>query len=167
MILVILVKILPGKNPGIDPNILTDDIFTSLNLEDYISNPDKYNKIYLVDLRWLTYKEENEKPIFYFTFHDNHIDSKKFINAIIFNVVKISDFVFSSNYKLETIEQHSKFMFNNKHLPSLCSQKNYENFINFNSEHQRTENILEELEKAHIYIDQLNNNLKSQEKKNK
>lgn len=77
----------------------------------------------------------------------------------------IADYVFESNYKLETIEEHAEFMWNNKHLPAVTSAKEIEieGKINMN---ERREQLLEELEKAHIYIEQLNNEVKSIKKEN-
>ena len=50
-------------------------------------------------------------------------------------------------------------MWTNKHLPALKSavQIEEEGRINLN---ERREQMLEELEKAHIYIEQLNNDIK-------
>jgi len=75
-----------------------------------------------------------------------------------------ADFVFSDNYNLESIEEHAAFMWKNKHLPALksakeLSQSNY-------SITERSEQMLEELEKAHIYIEQLNREIKNLENKN-
>lgn len=72
---------------------------------------------------------------------------------------KISDFVFEKNYELESIEEHAAFMWKEKHLPAVKSAKELkkEGKINLN---ERREQLLEELEKAHIYIEQLNNKVK-------
>jgi trimeric autotransporter adhesin len=67
-----------------------------------------------------------------------------------------ADYVFEPSYKLESIEQHSKLMWQGKHLPSLSPRKLDESgqeIIEIGS-HQR--GIVEELEKAHVYIEQLN-----------
>ena len=51
-------------------------------------------------------------------------------------------------------------MFKNKHLPALKSANQINNLYN---PEQRRENILEELEKAHIYIFQMNERMKKME----
>jgi len=77
----------------------------------------------------------------------------------------IPDYVFEKSYLLETIEEHAEFMWREKHLPSLKSAKQIETEgkININ---ERREQILEELEKAHIYIEQLNERIKILEAQN-
>lgn len=76
-----------------------------------------------------------------------------------------ADYVFDNNYKLESIEKHAKFMWTNKHLkaiPKAKSDKMGCEIVEFGS-HQR--GIVEELEKAHIYIEQLHKRLKVLEEK--
>jgi len=150
-------------NPGIDPNLLTDEIFLSDNINSYITDPSKYNKVYLVDERWLTYTEDSSKVATYsYTFEDEitNTNTTKFIDGLKYCEITVPDYVFSNNYKLETIEEHADFMFKNKHLPSLASMYNYKNYISIFGEEQRREDILEELEKAHLYIYRLNNKIK-------
>ena len=76
-----------------------------------------------------------------------------------------ADYVFEKDYNLETIEVHAKHMWENKHLPSVpkASTNNQGDEIVEIGTHRR--GILEELEKAHIYIEQLNQRLKQLEKK--
>lgn len=76
-----------------------------------------------------------------------------------------ADYVFSEDYHLESIEQHSQLMWQNKHLPSVPALKQDgqgREIVNIGSQRRGT---LEELEKAHIYIEQLNKRLKSLEEK--
>ena len=64
------------------------------------------------------------------------------------------DYVFEPEYELESIEEHAKFMWDNKHLPAMKSaQENETEGVNVVA-HQY--GVLEELEKAHIYIAQMN-----------
>jgi hypothetical protein len=79
--------------------------------------------------------------------------------------VLFSDFVFDEDYQLESIEEHADFMWNNKHLPAMLSAKEINEAGSYDVI-QRREQILEELEKAHIYIDQLNNKIKNLNAKN-
>jgi hypothetical protein len=76
-----------------------------------------------------------------------------------------ADYVFEPTYKMESIEEHAKYMWENKHLkavPGLIKDENGQEMIEVGS-HQR--GILEELEKAHIYIEQLDNKIKALEAK--
>lgn len=76
-----------------------------------------------------------------------------------------ADFVFENDYKLESIEDHAKFMWQNKHLPAVSSAKEIKNSGSYDIS-ERREQMLEELEKAHIYIEQLNSQVKSLVQKN-
>jgi len=73
--------------------------------------------------------------------------------------LNVPDFVFQDGYKLESIEDHAAFMWENSHLPALprAGEDNRAVDIDVLS-HQM--GMLEELEKAHIYIEQLNGRLK-------
>ncbi len=74
----------------------------------------------------------------------------------------LSDFVFESDYKLESIEDHSDFMWKNKHLPALTGANEIKKKGGYDIS-ERREQMLEELEKAHIYIEQLNAKIKNQD----
>lgn len=148
-------------NPGIDPAILTEEIFLSQNIEDYITDPEQFNDVYLVDERWLTYTENSLlEPTYNYTLDDDHSDSKKFKNGIPVVDVVIADYVFEDDYNLESIEDHANFMFKNKHLPALESIKT---FLRSDAP-MRREQMVEELEKAHIYIYQLNKEIQELKK---
>ena len=74
-----------------------------------------------------------------------------------------ADYVFESDYQLESIEEHAQFMWSNKHLkavPKASVDTNGREIVEVGS-HRK--GIVEELEKAHIYIDQLNIKIKSME----
>jgi len=62
-----------------------------------------------------------------------------------------ADFVFKPSYELESIEEHAKLMWENSYLPEVgpASATGF-------SVGRKTTGILHELEKAHIYIEQLN-----------
>jgi hypothetical protein len=67
-----------------------------------------------------------------------------------------ADYVFSPEYKLESIEEHAEKMWREKHLPAVAAKKvdqDGQELVDIGA-HQRE--ILEELEKAHVYIQQLN-----------
>jgi hypothetical protein len=75
------------------------------------------------------------------------------------------DYVFEPGYKLETIDEHSEFMWKEKHLPEIPKRRvgdDGREIIEIGA-HQR--GIVEELEKAHIYIEQLHKQNKALEKR--
>ena len=73
------------------------------------------------------------------------------------------DFVFESVYDLESIEEHATFMWTNKHLPAMGpGEYDDEGMARFELGRHQV-GLLEELEKAHIYIDQLHNRVQQQE----
>lgn len=69
------------------------------------------------------------------------------------------DLVFSNDYPIESIEEHAESMWKNKYLPAVG--KTIENQP-FNLT-EKTGGMLNELEKAHIYIDQLNQLIKQKD----
>lgn len=146
-------------NIGINPTTLTEEIFLSTNIEDYITDPELFDDVYLIDQRWLTINETNGVVTYGQTYNNNDLNSKKFINGYDFcNTNNIPDYVFHNTYNLESIEKHADFMFNKKHLPSVKSARYIKNMNDL-----KKEDILEELEKAHIYIHQMNERLKKLE----
>ncbi len=69
------------------------------------------------------------------------------------------DFVFESDYALESIEDHAAFMWREKHLPAVAPATTNaagQGLINVGA---RSQGVLEEVEKAHIYIEQLHERL--------
>ncbi len=78
--------------------------------------------------------------------------------------LRVPDYVFTDSYQLESIEDHAAFMWKEGHLPAVTSERELkENDLYDMAE--RREQILEELEKAHIYIEQLHNSIKRMEKR--
>jgi hypothetical protein len=63
-------------NIGIDPSILTEDIFLATNINDYVTDPALYNDVYLIDQRWLTIVETGGVVIYGQTYDNNHSNSK-------------------------------------------------------------------------------------------
>ena len=72
------------------------------------------------------------------------------------------DYVFSDDYELESIEEHAEFMWREKHLPAVKSSEEIKSNGGYNMA-ERREEMLEELEKAHIYIEQLHKRIKELE----
>ena len=74
------------------------------------------------------------------------------------------DFVFGPEYELESIQNHAAFMWSQAYLPAVgpgttnAEGKGVVNLV------ERSQGVLEKLEKAHIYIEQLNNRLEALEK---
>jgi hypothetical protein len=83
------------------------------------------------------------------------------VNGKIFqrNVERHPEYVFEPEYMLEPIEEHAAFMWKNRHLKAVPEPEKDENG-NYVIEHgAQQRGILEELEKAHIYIEQLHKRL--------
>jgi len=73
------------------------------------------------------------------------------------------DFVFDPGYDLESIEEHSALMWSEQHLPALAPAR-----VDDQGRHPidvgaRSQAVVEELEKAHIYIEQLHERLERSE----
>jgi hypothetical protein len=71
------------------------------------------------------------------------------------------DFVFEPTYDLESIEEHAQYMWTNKHLPAVGAGEYDENGLARFELGKDHVGLLEELEKAHIYIEQLNAEVKA------
>jgi len=76
-----------------------------------------------------------------------------------------ADYVFEPSYQLESIEQHSESMWQNKHLPAIPKMDVDENGRQVIEVGAHRKGIVEELEKAHIYIEQLHQRIKELEQK--
>jgi len=76
-----------------------------------------------------------------------------------------ADYVFEPGYALESIDEHSEFMWQHKHLAAIPKAKvdgNGQEIVDIGA-HRK--GIVEELEKAHIYIEQLHKRIKALEDK--
>ena len=73
-----------------------------------------------------------------------------------------ADYVFEENYQLESIEEHTDFMWENKHLPAIPKATVDENGFEIVEVGSHRKGIVEELEKAHIYISQLEKAIQEQ-----
>lgn len=74
-----------------------------------------------------------------------------------------ADYVFEPGYKLESIDKHAQFMWSERHLPAMPQARrdaDGNEMIEIGS-HRR--GIVEELEKAHIYIEQLHKRIRALE----
>jgi hypothetical protein len=71
-----------------------------------------------------------------------------------------ADYVFEADYQLESIEDHAAFMWENKHLPAVGKATYDADGTAVVEIGARSQGMLEELEKAHIYIEELNQELK-------
>lgn len=70
------------------------------------------------------------------------------------------DYVFQSSYDLLSMEDHAEFMWKNSHLPHVEKAKVDANGAPYFDMVSRSQDLLEELEVAHIYIQQLNEKIK-------
>lgn len=77
--------------------------------------------------------------------------------------LSVPDYVFEPTYELKSIEDQAKYMFNNKHLPSVLAAPKPDGQLDLVSQQL---GMLEELEKAHIYISELHNRIKHLETEN-
>jgi len=76
-----------------------------------------------------------------------------------------ADYVFEPGYDLESIDEHSEFMWQHKHLaaiPKAVVNGNGQQILEIGA-HRK--GMVEELEKAHIYIEQLHKRIKVLEEK--
>jgi hypothetical protein len=78
-----------------------------------------------------------------------------FVNATQLNV---PDYVFEPDYQLTSIEEQASYMARNKHLPAVGAAPAKGTAANLNLVQQQL-GMLEELEKAHLYIAHLNQEL--------
>ncbi len=76
-----------------------------------------------------------------------------------------ADYVFEPEYKLESIEEHAAYMWQNKHLKAVPKAKQDEQGKDMVEIGAQNRGVLEELEKAHVYIQQLNERIKVLEMK--
>jgi PKD repeat protein len=74
-----------------------------------------------------------------------------------------ADYVFAPDYNLLSIEEQGAFMENNQHLPAVPKAEVDANGKEVLKVGAHRRGMLEELEKAHLYIQQLNDHLQSQE----
>ncbi len=87
------------------------------------------------------------------------------VNGTIFQrgIQLFADYVFEPTYTLESIEDHSAFMWNNKHLPAVGARTVDEKGHEVVEIGARMRGMLEELEKAHIYISTLSDRITEKE----
>jgi hypothetical protein len=78
-----------------------------------------------------------------------------------------ADYVFEPNYRLESITEHTEFMWKNKCLKAIPKAKVDENGQEIIEVGAHRRGIVEELEKAHIYIEQLHKQINTIEERNK
>jgi len=76
-----------------------------------------------------------------------------------------ADYVFEPDYKLESIEEHAEYMWQERHLKAVPKASKTEEGQEIVEVGARGRGVLEELEKAHIYIAQLNERIKQLEAK--
>jgi hypothetical protein len=70
-----------------------------------------------------------------------------------------ADYVFEPSYRLESIEDHAEYMWTKKHLPGVPGVRTDEKGREVIELGSNQRGMLEELEKAHIYIEELDERL--------
>jgi len=76
-----------------------------------------------------------------------------------------ADYVFESVYELETIDEHSTFMWSEKHLKAIPKARLDNNGMEVVEVGSHRKGIVEELEKAHIYIEQLHKQIRTMDER--
>jgi len=90
-----------------------------------------------------------------------HIDGDLRVDGSILQNTTVlhADYVFEPDYELESIEDHSSFMWEEKHLPAIPARSVDEAGRESVDVGAHRRGLVEELEKAHIYIAQLHERL--------
>ncbi|GEM_PF-6027930 len=125
------------------------------------------NKLYIAN-------SETSTPLIYGDFSTSRVglgttnpQGKLDVNGTIYQRGSVlhADYVFEPGYKLETIDEHANFMWREKRLKAIPVSviENGQDVVEIGG---RSKGILEELEKAHIYIAQMNEKLKKLETQN-
>jgi hypothetical protein len=78
-----------------------------------------------------------------------------------------ADYVFDLGYNLESIDEHSEFMWQKRHLPAMPKIQKDENGREIVEIGARSRGVVEELEKAHIYIEQLHKDINQLQEQNR
>lgn len=71
------------------------------------------------------------------------------------------DYVFDDGFDLPSIREHAQFMWKNRHLPKLAPAQVNENGEGVIDVGSRSQGVLEELEYAHIYIEQIHTSVEA------
>lgn len=71
------------------------------------------------------------------------------------------DYVFSPGFKVASIEENAAYMWKNRHLPAVGPAKTTDDGRAVVNVFSQANGMLEELEKAHIYIEQLHKEIKT------
>ncbi len=76
-----------------------------------------------------------------------------------------ADYVFEAGYPLESIEEHAEWMWTNRHLPGIPRAQTDGDGTEVVEVGAHRRGIVEELEKAHIYIEQLHKRISTLEER--
>lgn len=74
------------------------------------------------------------------------------------------DYVFKKGFKVPSIQEHARFMWKNSHLPKMAPAQTNASGQGVINVGQRAQGMLEELEYAHIYIEQLHGDVQDLQK---
>ncbi len=88
-------------------------------------------------------------------------------DLVVTGTISNPDYVFTQDYALESIDAHAAYMWQHHHLPAVgAGQINAQGQAMVNVA-TRSQGMLEELEKAHIYIEQLHGEMAQNKTQNK
>ena len=83
------------------------------------------------------------------------------IGTLTVNGGPVPDYVFDPSYKLASIEDQASYMWRNRHLPAVGPARSAPDGSGVIDVFKQSVGMLEELEKAHIYIETLHNEIKT------
>lgn len=122
----------------------------------------------------LTYSDDPSGVRVPFKFARNAVNNLLRIGVLASNTVDINgnllvtgtitpDYVFEKDFALPSIQEHADFMWKNRHLPKVQPATVNEEGKGVIDVGARSQGVLEELEYAHIYIDQLHSDVRELE----
>jgi len=118
----------------------------------------------------LTFTDDSTGARVPFKFAPNAVDNLLRIGVLATNTVDINgnlfvtgtitpDYVFDKSFRLPSIKEHSEAMWESRHLPKMTPATVNEHGQGVINVGERSQGMLEELEYAHVYIDQLHSSL--------
>lgn len=118
----------------------------------------------------LTFSDDTTGARVPFKFAPNAADNLLRIGVLASNTVDINgnlfvtgtitpDYVFDKDFKLPSIEEHAEAMWQHRHLPKMAAAEVNDHGKGVINVGERSQGMLEELEYAHVYIEQLHGNL--------
>ena len=118
----------------------------------------------------LTFTDDSTGVRVPFKFAPNAVDNLLRIGVLASNTVDINgnlfvtgtitpDYVFDKSFRLPSIEEHAEAMWEHRHLPKMAAAKVNDQGQGVINVGERSQGMLEELEYAHVYIEQLHSSM--------